>query len=275
MKRHLQRAEQQKSSSNVTKYCACHEKWLSWLIHEMPFALCGATGLTLQSHQILRVPRKLTLQISEKISENRWNVICNVRPIRAWSQTENDPSMNPSVCNPPRHQGYFSRSARAFCIENCDTFALQLSFQISPSTAPATNRDSWTSPNSAPATNSHTWTSPNSAHATNSGTWTTPHHAPATKSDTWTSLDDSLITWLFYHLILYYYLTFIAWLYYYLAPPLLDSTITRLYYNLLDLLLDPTLSWLCDVVRISEVSQPKLPLINQYAGTVPATSQFL
>ena len=32
MKRYLQRAEQQKSSSNITKYCACHEKSLSWLI---------------------------------------------------------------------------------------------------------------------------------------------------------------------------------------------------------------------------------------------------
>ena len=32
MKRYLQRAEQQKSSSNITKYCACHEKSLPWLI---------------------------------------------------------------------------------------------------------------------------------------------------------------------------------------------------------------------------------------------------
>ena len=32
MKRHLQCAEQQESSSNVTKYCACHAKRISWLI---------------------------------------------------------------------------------------------------------------------------------------------------------------------------------------------------------------------------------------------------
>ena len=31
MKRHLQRAEQQESPSNFTKYCACNAKWLSWL----------------------------------------------------------------------------------------------------------------------------------------------------------------------------------------------------------------------------------------------------
>ena len=35
--------------------------------------------------------------------------------IRAWSETV--PTMNPSVRNPPRNRGYFSRSGRAFCIE--------------------------------------------------------------------------------------------------------------------------------------------------------------
>ena len=32
-------------------------------------------------------------------------------------RSEHDPTMNPSVRNPPRNQGYFSRSPRAFCIE--------------------------------------------------------------------------------------------------------------------------------------------------------------
>ena len=32
VKRHLQCAEQAKSTSNLTKYCACHAKWISWLI---------------------------------------------------------------------------------------------------------------------------------------------------------------------------------------------------------------------------------------------------
>ena len=32
MKRHLQCAEQQDSQSNFTKYCACHAKWIPWLI---------------------------------------------------------------------------------------------------------------------------------------------------------------------------------------------------------------------------------------------------
>ena len=54
MKRHLQWAEQQVSSTNVTKYCACHEKWLASLIlvtYETSFTMRGATGITLQPHQ--------------------------------------------------------------------------------------------------------------------------------------------------------------------------------------------------------------------------------
>ena len=32
-------------------------------------------------------------------------------------RSENDPRMKPSVRNPPRNRGYFSRSPRAFCME--------------------------------------------------------------------------------------------------------------------------------------------------------------
>ena len=65
MKRHLQCAEQQASPSNLTKYCACHAKWLSWLIlltYETSFTMRGATGINLQPHQILRLPRKIAFQ---------------------------------------------------------------------------------------------------------------------------------------------------------------------------------------------------------------------
>ena len=78
MKLHLQYAEQQISRSNLTKYCACHEKW---------------------HYKILK-----------KISKNRWNVIANAGLIRAWSDHEN---VNR---NPPRNRGYFSTSPRAFSI---------------------------------------------------------------------------------------------------------------------------------------------------------------
>ena len=65
MKRHLQCAEQQVSPSNLTKYCACYEKWLDCFIiltYETSFPMRGATGVTIQPHQIVRLPRKMTLQ---------------------------------------------------------------------------------------------------------------------------------------------------------------------------------------------------------------------
>ena len=79
MKRHLQCAEQAKSPSNFTKYCACHAKWISWMIRltcETSFTMREATRVTLQLHQILRLPRKMNV-----ISDPRhiWNVISNAR----------------------------------------------------------------------------------------------------------------------------------------------------------------------------------------------------
>ena len=82
MKRHLQCAEQQASPSNLTKYCACHAKWISWLIHityETSFTMRGATVNTLQPHQILRLPRKMNLMIDP---HHIWNVIYSARSNR-------------------------------------------------------------------------------------------------------------------------------------------------------------------------------------------------
>ena len=181
MKRYLQCAEQQVSLSKLTKYCACLEKWIPWLIavtHETLFTMRGGTSVIVQTHQILRLPRKMNLMIDpchtwnaiynarsnkchcpnspntapatkneshdwslshmkrylqcaeqqvssskltkycachakwlskilQKFLENSWNVISNAGPIREWS--ENDPTMKPSLRNPPRNRGYFSR----------------------------------------------------------------------------------------------------------------------------------------------------------------------
>ena len=177
------------SLSKLTKYCACHEKWISWLIlvtHETLFTMRGVTSVIVQTPQILRLPRKMNLmidpchtwnaiynarsnkchcpnspniapatksnthhwslshmkrylqcaeqqvslskltkycachakwfsKISETFLQNRWNVNYNARPIRAGS--EQDPTTKPSLRNPPRNRGYFSRPPRAFCIE--------------------------------------------------------------------------------------------------------------------------------------------------------------
>ena len=61
MKRFLQCAEQQASPPHLTKYCSCQAKWLSWCLvfsYETSFTMRGATGITLQPHQILHLPRK-------------------------------------------------------------------------------------------------------------------------------------------------------------------------------------------------------------------------
>ena len=79
MKRHLQCAEQQKSHDNFTIYCACHAKWISWLIrvtYETSFTMRGATNVKRQVHQILRLPRKMNLMIDPR---HIWNVISNAR----------------------------------------------------------------------------------------------------------------------------------------------------------------------------------------------------
>ena len=79
MKRHLQCAEQQSTPSNLTKYCACHAKWISWLIritYETLFTMRGATVNTLQPHKILRLARKMNFMIDW---QHIWNVIYNAR----------------------------------------------------------------------------------------------------------------------------------------------------------------------------------------------------
>ena len=119
MKRHLQCAEQQASPCNLTKYCACHAKWLSWLIfvtYGTSFTMRGATGITLQPHQILRLPRKSALQnLSEILRERlkrQFQCAADSTMIRTWSDHEL------VISHPPVRRGYFSRFGDAFCMEN-------------------------------------------------------------------------------------------------------------------------------------------------------------
>ena len=134
MKRHLQCAEQQASPSNLTKCCPCHEKWCASFIvvtYATSFTMREATGITLQPHQILRLPRKSTLQNQRKICRNSWIVNSNAGTIRAWS--EHDPNMIRTwsehesehelvISYPPVRQAYFSRFGDAFCIVKITTF---------------------------------------------------------------------------------------------------------------------------------------------------------
>ena len=89
MKRHLQWAEQQESQSIFTKYCPCHAKWLSRLIrvtYETSFTMRGATTVTGQVHQILRLPRKMNLMIDPR---HIWNVIYNARSMHRQPTSPN------------------------------------------------------------------------------------------------------------------------------------------------------------------------------------------
>ena len=82
MKPHLQCAEQQVSRSNLTKYCACHAERLTYLIiitYETSFTLRGATGVTIQPHQILRLSRRKTHLCNH---HHIWNVIYSARSNR-------------------------------------------------------------------------------------------------------------------------------------------------------------------------------------------------
>ena len=82
MKPHLQCAEQQVSRSNLTKYCACHAERLAYLVlitYETSFTMPGATGVTIQPHQILRLSRRKTHILSP---HHIWNVIYSARSNR-------------------------------------------------------------------------------------------------------------------------------------------------------------------------------------------------
>ena len=86
----------------------------------------GATSVIVQTHRIVRLPRKMTLQnfrqISRKQLKRHFQCATDPRPIRPWSETDPRPIRDRSdhetvVRNPPRNRGYFSRPPRAFCIE--------------------------------------------------------------------------------------------------------------------------------------------------------------
>ena len=100
MKRPVQCAEQQVWPSNLTKHCACQEKWLPWLIlmtYQTSFAMRTATGLTLEPYQILRLPPKMTRMIDAR---HIWNVIYNARSNRTHPPTSPNTAPATQICTP-------------------------------------------------------------------------------------------------------------------------------------------------------------------------------
>ena len=130
MKRHLQCAEQQESQSNFTKYCACQAKWISWLIritYETSFTMRGASKVTLQPHQKLRLPRKMNLVIDPR---HIWNVIYNARSNKLHTTTSPNtaPATQMNLMIDPRHIWNVIYNARSKHSQP----------PTSPNTAPAT-----------------------------------------------------------------------------------------------------------------------------------------
>ena len=122
MKCHLQCAEQWASPSNLTKCCACPVEWHAWLIlvtYESSFTMRGATGITLQPHQILCLPRKIAFQNLREIARKQlkphlhWRTIS--RMIRPWS--EPDPSMKLQNWTRPFAELTFPPSATHFVLK--------------------------------------------------------------------------------------------------------------------------------------------------------------
>ena len=94
MRRHLQCAEQQDSSSNVTKYCTCHIKWHSWLMSVTyeTHLQCAEQQDSSSNVTILHLPRKMALMIDVR---RIWNVIYNARSNRCHTPTS--PSTAPAT----------------------------------------------------------------------------------------------------------------------------------------------------------------------------------
>ena len=153
MKRHFQCVEQVKSPSNLTKYCACHAKWMSSMIcvtYETSFPMRGASKVTLQPHQILRLPHEiLKLKIS---SETPWSASANRKMIRRYPTIiRGYPRIKTS--SRTRRFGDLPRpilETILYC--KIQHFALRLSPKMSRSAAPVTKSHPPTSPNIAPAT---------------------------------------------------------------------------------------------------------------------------
>ena len=186
----------------------------------------GATGVTLQPHQMLRLPRKMTRQnFKENVQKQ----------VKRHFQCGDDPRMirpqkrKPQPASQPRLLFELTTSIFYWKIQR---FAPNLTFKHSPSAAPATKSDTSTSRSTAPATKSLTWPSPSTAPATKSDTSTSRSTAPTTKNDTLVYCTLLYWTLLLYSTLLYcnwttvLYPTLLYW-------TLLYCTVTELYSTLL------------------------------------------
>ena len=147
----------QMKRSNITKYCACHEKWSAWLIlvtHETSSTKRGATGVSLQDHKFCTCRTILNSRFERKIREF---FSADGKTIRPWSEH------GPAISSPfrTRHFRELTPSSWRRILHEKKPFALRLSPKISRRAGPAKRSQTQTSPNTAPATKnaSRDWSS--------------------------------------------------------------------------------------------------------------------
>ena len=163
MKRHVQCAGQHESASNSTKNCACHAKRISWLIgitYETSLTTREASKVTLQPHQVLRLPRNSEFKIWARNPLNRFRQQNDDSRI---IRTESEHKI--VISHPPLRRPYSSDLGDDFVLKK-QHFPLRLSPKMSQNAAPATKSQSTFSINTAPATKTHTPPSPLTAPAT-------------------------------------------------------------------------------------------------------------
>ena len=159
MKRPVQCVEQHESPSNISKYCPCHKKWLSWLIfvsHETSSTMRRATGPIRQAHHKYCARHEFYNQDFNGKSRNCFRQYKDdSTTIQAWSED------NPTIKSSSRTRRFGDLipvpSRRRILFGKIQHFALRLS--LKGNAAPTMKSDSPTSLNIAPATknDSHDW----------------------------------------------------------------------------------------------------------------------
>ena len=94
--------------------------WLMSVAYETSFTMRGATGVILQLHQILHLPRKMTVMIDPR---HIWNVIYNARSNRSHNPTS--PNTAPATQN-ESHDWSASHMKRQFTMRGATNFTPQL-----------------------------------------------------------------------------------------------------------------------------------------------------
>ena len=168
MKRHLRCAEQQESSCNFTKYCACHAKMVLMIDprHTWNVIYIARSNKSHPSNSPSTAPA--TEFGVQDLSEKSLNCFRQYQAIRPWS--DHDPRIYNPTIKPSSRTRRFGDLTRpileTILYWKIQHFARRLSPKISRNTAPATKSHTPPSPNTAPATQneSHDWSASHMKH---------------------------------------------------------------------------------------------------------------